>query len=91
MNIVTALDEMHSSVVLTMLVFLYEVAVGVGESDERDQSAPAKTAPQQAGFGSYWASWCWPSVPLVVVLGGDMGYSSGFLKGIRHAGSISAS
>ena len=29
-----------------------EVAVGVGESDERDQSAPTWTAPQQVGFGS---------------------------------------
>ena len=28
---------------------------------------------------------CWLSVLLVVVLGGDMGYSSWFIKGIRHA------
>ena len=29
-----------------------EVAVGVGGSDERDQLAPAQTAPQQVRFGS---------------------------------------
>ena len=32
--------------------FSCEVAVGVGGSDDRDQSAPTKTAPQQVGFGS---------------------------------------
>ena len=33
--------------------FLFcEVAVGVGGSDEKDQSAPTQTAPQQVGFGS---------------------------------------
>ena len=47
--IVVALDEMHSSAVLSLLVFFCEVAVGV---DERDQSASAQTAPQQAGFDS---------------------------------------
>ena len=34
------------------LSFFCEVAVGVGASEEREQSAPAQTAPQQAGFGS---------------------------------------
>ena len=35
------------------LVFIFdEVAVGVGASVDRDQSAPAQTAPQQAGLGS---------------------------------------
>ena len=34
------------------LSFFCEVAVGVGGSDERDQSAPTQTAPQQVGFGS---------------------------------------
>ena len=51
-----ALDEMHmrSSAVLSLLLFLFcAVAVGVGESDARGQSAPAQTAPQQAGLGSY--------------------------------------
>ena len=43
---------MHPSAVLSLLVFFWEVAVGVGESDESDQSAPAQTATQQAGFGS---------------------------------------
>ena len=32
--------------------FFCEVAVGVGGSDERNQSAPIQTAPQQVGFGS---------------------------------------
>ena len=32
--------------------FLCEVTVGVGGSDERDQSSPTQTAPQQVGFGS---------------------------------------
>ena len=32
--------------------FPCEVAVGVGGSDERDQSAPTQTAPQQVRFGS---------------------------------------
>ena len=35
------------------LSFFCEVAVGSGASVERDQSAPAETAPQQAGFGSH--------------------------------------
>ena len=45
---------MHSSAVLSLfrLLFFCEVAVGVGGSDERDQSAPTQTAPQQVGFGS---------------------------------------
>ena len=51
-SIVIALDEMHSSAVLSFIVFFSEVAVGVGGSVERDQSAPAQTAPQQARFGS---------------------------------------
>ena len=42
---------MLPSAVLILLVFC-EVAVGIGESDERDQSGPAQTAPQQAGYGS---------------------------------------
>ena len=52
--IVVALDEMHSGAVLSLLVFFVceVVAVGVGASGERAQSAPAQTAPQQAGFGS---------------------------------------
>ena len=33
-----------------VLSFFCEVAVGVGGSDERDQSAPTQTAPQQVGF-----------------------------------------
>ena len=48
------LEEIHSSAVLNLLCFSFnEVAVGVRESDERDQSAPAQTASQQAGFRSY--------------------------------------
>ena len=44
---------MHSSAVLSLFcLFFCEVAVGVGGSDERDQSAPTQTAPQQVGFGS---------------------------------------
>ena len=31
--------------------FFLEVAVGVGESDERDRSAPTQTAPQHVDFG----------------------------------------
>ena len=43
---------MHrKSAVFSLLVFFCEVAVGFGESVERDQSAPAQTAPQQAGLG----------------------------------------
>ena len=37
--------EMHSSAALSLLVFFREVAVGVGASVERDQSAPVQTAP----------------------------------------------
>ena len=33
-------------------LFFCEVAVGVGGNDERDQSAPTQTAPQQVSFGS---------------------------------------
>ena len=51
-RIVIALDEMYSSGVLSLLVFCLIVAVGVGASVEKDQSAPAETGPQQAGFGS---------------------------------------
>ena len=68
-----------------------DVAVGVGESDGRDLSAPAQAAPRQAGFGSGSASACWLSVLLVTVLGGDMVYSSWVVKGIRHPTHISAS
>ena len=50
--IVIALNEMRSSAVLGLLVFFCDVAVGVGVNVERDQSAPAQTAPQQTGFGS---------------------------------------
>ena len=52
--IVVALDEMHSSTVLSLLVFFFsrQVAVGVDESDERDQTAPAQTAPLRARFGA---------------------------------------
>ena len=58
------------------LSFFCEVAFGVVESDERDQRAPAQTAPQQAEHSSYWAPASWLSVLLVVVLGGDVRYSS---------------
>ena len=48
-----ALDEMHSSAVLSLFGCFYcQVAVGVGESDARYESAPAQTSPQQAEFGS---------------------------------------
>ena len=52
--IVIALDEKRSSTVCHQFacLCLCEIAVGVGASVERDQSAPAQTAPQQAGFGS---------------------------------------
>ena len=46
-----ALDEMHSSAVLSLLFFFCEVAVGVDASVERDQSTPTQAAPQQARFG----------------------------------------
>ena len=39
-NFVSAPEEMHSSAVLSLLVVFCDVAVGVGESDQRDQSAP---------------------------------------------------
>ena len=53
-TIAIALDEMHSSAVLSLLVFFFAKSqlVGAGASVERDQSAPAQTAPRQAGFGS---------------------------------------
>ena len=35
-----------------VLSFFCEVAVGVGGSDERDQSAPTQTVRQQVRFGS---------------------------------------
>ena len=42
--IVITLDEMHSSTVLSLLVLFFVkpqlLLVGVGEIDERDQSAP---------------------------------------------------
>ena len=58
--IVTALDEMHSSAVLSLFGFFFcQVAVRVGENDTRDESAPAQTSPQQAGFGSDRPSACW--------------------------------
>ena len=44
-HIVIALDEMHSSTVLSLLVFFCEVTVGVGASVERDQSAPTQAVP----------------------------------------------
>ena len=49
--IVIAPDEMHSSAVLSLLClfFVKSQLVGVGASVERDQSAPARTAPQQVG------------------------------------------
>ena len=44
---------MHSSAVLSLLcLFFCEVEFGVGGSDERNQSAPTQTAPQQVGYGS---------------------------------------
>ena len=49
--IVIALDKMHSSAVLSLFGFFFcQVAVGVVEIDARDESAPAQTSPQQAGF-----------------------------------------
>ena len=59
--IVIALDEMHSSAVLSFfgLFFCQVVAVGVGESDARDESAPTQTSPQHAGFDSDRPSACW--------------------------------
>ena len=36
---------------LLVFIFCQKAVVGVGESDVTDQSAPAQTAPQQAGFG----------------------------------------
>ena len=51
--IAIALDGMNSSAVLNLFrLFFCEVAVGVGGSDERHQSAPTQTAPQQVDFGS---------------------------------------
>ena len=58
-----------------MLVFFVKIAVGVRESAERDQSAPAQTASQQARFGSDWSAG-WLSVLIVVVQGEDMGHST---------------
>ena len=54
---------MHSSDVLSLLVFFFAKSqlVGVGGSVERDQSVPAQTAPQQqARFGSDWTSVSFP-------------------------------
>ena len=45
---------------------LCQVAAGLGEGDARDESAPAQTSPQQAGFGSDRPSACWRSVLVVV-------------------------
>ena len=65
--IVIALDEMHSSAVLSLFgLFFCQVPVGVGESDARDESAPAQTSPQHAGFGSDRLSAFWRSVLMVV-------------------------
>ena len=65
--IVIALDEMHSSAVLSLFgLFFCQVPVGVGESDARDESAPAQTSPQHAGFGSDRPSACWRLVLVVV-------------------------
>ena len=48
------------------LAFFCQVAVGVGESDARDELAPAQTSPQHARFGSDRPSACWRSVLVVV-------------------------
>ena len=62
-----ALDETHSSAVLSLFAFfLCQVALRVGESDAKDESAPAQTSPQKAGFGSDRPSACWRSVLVVV-------------------------
>ena len=49
-----SMKRMHSSAVLGLLVLYFVMSrlVGVGESDERGQSALAWTTPQQVGFGS---------------------------------------
>ena len=41
----------RSSLFVCLSFFFCEVAVGVGASAEEDQSVPAQTAPQKAGFG----------------------------------------
>ena len=41
-QIVITLDEMHSSAVLSLLVFFCEIAVGVGVSVERDDQLAGK-------------------------------------------------
>ena len=53
-EIIISLDGMRSSAVLSLfrLLFICEVAVGVGEGDEKDQSALTYTALPQVGFGS---------------------------------------
>ena len=62
-----ALDEMHSSAVLSLFSFFFhQVAVGVSESDARDEPAPAQMSPQQAGFGSDRPSTSWRLVLVVV-------------------------
>ena len=65
-NMVIALDDMHSSAVFSLFGFFFcQVAVGVGESDARAESAPAQTSPQQAELGSDRPSACWRSVLVV--------------------------
>ena len=58
---VIALDEMCWSAILSLFVcvFVWEAAVGIGESDAKDKSAPTQTAPQLAGFGLDRPSACW--------------------------------
>ena len=48
-NVVIARDEVHSRALFSVCLPCFcEVVVGVSESDERDQSTPSQTAPQQA-------------------------------------------
>ena len=55
--IVIALDERHLSAVLSLCVFFYyEFPVGVGESNERDPSAPTQTATPRVDLESHRTS-----------------------------------
>ena len=54
--IVIALDEMHIRALFSFFIFYFkDVAVGVCASAERDQSAPAQTAPPAGGV---WLTLC---------------------------------
>ena len=57
-EIAIALGIMHSSAVHSLIFFFFcDVTVGVGGSDERDQSAPTQMALQEVGL---WLDrdWC---------------------------------